>query len=445
LATPDGELSYGQLDQWAAARADQLRRRGITRGCRLAMPARSLPQQIVDFWALLRCGATAVLLSPRWPPAAIDEAVSLVAARRFDGPLALDRRAGGAADETSPLRPLAQIAASPATIIFSSGSGGTPKAIAHSLSAHLASAYGANRNLPLQVSDAWLLSLPLFHVSGLGILFRCTLAGAAIVVPPSDLTLGEQLRQSRVTHVSLVPTQLIRLLDESAAPPATLRVALLGGGPLSVDVIVRARRAGWPLATTYGLSEMASQVTATTATADEEELSTAGRVLSGRELAIAGDGQIMVRGMPLFDGYVRGNAIVPATNEVGWFPTGDVGHLDSQGRLIVHGRRDHMFISGGENVYPEEIERALLGVPGVHQAVVVPVADRQFGHRPVAFVEGPQQTILEWRKVLADRLPAYKIPIRFLPWPTQAGLKANRRELQQLVERSEAGPSAVNP
>ena len=112
------------------------------------------------------------------------------------------------------------------------------------------------------------------------------------------------------------------------------------------------------------------------------------------------------------------------------------GRWDKAGRLVVIGRRDNLFISGGENIYPEEIEFALLALSGVHQAVVVPLSHREYGQRPVAFVDGNLGQVDGWRKALAERLPSYKIPDRFLPWPAVTGLKPNRRELQRLAEQA---------
>jgi O-succinylbenzoic acid--CoA ligase len=158
-------------------------------------------------------------------------------------------------------------------------------------------------------------------------------------------------------------------------------------------------------------------------------------VLAHRQIKIDDEQQIWVRGATLFRGYVNGASISCPTDAEGWYGTGDLGRWDSQGRLIIIGRRDHLFISGGENIYPEEIERALLDLPGVLQAIVVPAADREFGQIPVAFVDGDHDQVTHWRRALAELLPKFKIPARYYPWPQHEGLKPNRRTLQQLADQ----------
>ena len=134
---------------------------------------------------------------------------------------------------------------------------------------------------------------------------------------------------------------------------------------------------------TYGLTEMSSQV----ATGKVTQINQACvKVLPYRQISISPEGEILVKGEVLFKGYVAGAKIhLPLTN--GWFPTGDMGQLDKEGCLTVIGRRDSMFISGGENIHPEEIEKALLSIKGIEQAMVVPKEDKEFGQRPIAFVK----------------------------------------------------------
>jgi O-succinylbenzoic acid--CoA ligase len=331
---------------------------------------------------------------------------------------------------------LAEDAVPLATIVLSSGTTSQPKAVAHDLEAHLANAAGANQNLPLRTDDRWLLSLPWAHVSGLGILFRCALAGATAVLPVKSSRLDEDLPQREITHVSLVPTQLKRLLGERQAPPAALQVCLLGGGPLPTKLIGQAGKMGWPISTTYGLTEMASQVTTTPPEAGETELQTAGRPLSGRSVRISPEGEILVRGKTLFRGYCQHRRLHRPLDDAGWFHTGDRGRIDDQDCLTVAGRVDHMFISGGENIHPEEIERALLDLDGVLRAIVVPVSDEEFGQRPVAFVDALEIRSSEWSARLAEQLPRFKVPDRFFAWPKRGnapGIKPGRRHFQTLA------------
>ncbi|MDN5698623.1 MAG: AMP-binding protein, partial [Rubrobacter sp.] len=164
-----------------------------------------------------------------------------------------------------------------------------------------------------------------------------------------------------------------------------------------------------------------------------------GRVLPYRELRISDEGEVLVRGRTLFVGYLDGEGLRDPTDGEGWFRTGDLGALDEDGYLTVHGRRDNRFVSGGENVQPEEVEAVLRRLSGVEEAVVVPVPDEEFGHRPVAFVNGPPDSE-ELYERLSALLPRFMVPIAFYPWPEEAssGMKPDRARLARLArERRE--------
>jgi O-succinylbenzoic acid--CoA ligase len=277
------------------------------------------------------------------------------------------------------------------------------------------------------------------------------MAGAAVAVPDGDRSIAEAVGTTKATHISLVATQFRRLLrDTDGTPPPFLRAVLLGGGPVPDALLRQGHAHGWPLHTTYGCTEMASQVTTTAPGASLGTLRTAGRRLPHRRLRIE-DGEILVAGRTLFRGYVTEDGIDDPRADDGWYRTGDRGRLDASGRLHVRGRMDRMFVSGGENVQPEEIEEALERLDGVARAVVVPVPDAEYGHRPVAFLRGPapiQPQAL--RKALADLLPRFKIPDAFHSLPedaTQDGLKIDherlRRQARMLRRKStpERGPS----
>src|SRR3990172_9265027 len=161
---------------------------------------------------------------------------------------------------------------------------------------------------------------------------------------------------------------------------------------------------------------MASQVT----TGQSVKGIHSGKLLSHRELKIASDGEILVKGETLFLGYLdKGDLNLPVDPD-GWFNTGDIGGLDAKGFLSVHGRKDNMIISGGENIHPEEIEAHLMRVPGIESALVVGIEDEEFGQRPAAFVKYcengriPEKEIIE---ELEKLLPRFKIPKIYWEWP----------------------------
>lgn len=432
-----------------AARVDGCARalvaRGIAPGERVALLLPPGPAWPVLFLALLRAGATAVPVSLRLPAGAVPGLLAGVGCRRLvgDGPRPPAGDGIEAIDAAGLLRdggrgdlPLFDPAAD-ATIVFTSGSTGVPKAALHSFDSHWSSAVGSNRNIPLRPGDRWLLSLPLWHVGGISVIFRCVGGGAAIALAGAGEPLADAIAGLGATHLSLVATQLHRLLRDGRGRAAlrSLKAALLGGGPAPEALVGEAVRAGVPLVSSYGSTETASQATATRPGDPPEALRTAGRPLPFREIAIAGDGEILARGRTLFRGYVEGAAIRPARDAGGWFPTGDLGRIDAAGRLVVEGRRDAMFVSGGENIHPEEIEREILRVPGLLAAVVVPVPDAEFGARPAAFLRTADGSLPEAAAIdraLRGTLPGFKVPVRYLPWPEgEEGMKPDRRALAE--------------
>ncbi len=323
-----------------------------------------------------------------------------------------------------------------ASIVLTSGSSGIPKAVLHTLGNHYYSALGADENCPFGQDDVWLASLPMYHISGLSLLMRALLYGGGIEFMSPKESLARAIQTEGLTHLSLVPTQLKRLLAESAAIEALQRfkAILIGGAPCPSELVEQCVQRGLPIYLTYGCTEMASQVTTSPLlNADARDLGSSGRALPYRELEVTAEGEIRVRGLTLFKGYVTDRWLEAPFSTNGWFYTGDLGSLDAQGCLTVHGRKDTMFISGGENIYPEPIEKAILALDTVEQCMVVPVADETYGKRPVAFVKMTDD-VLPDRAYFQERLhglESFRIPERFYAWPEGVDdtVKASRSEL----------------
>jgi O-succinylbenzoic acid--CoA ligase len=430
-----GPLTFRQLDDHVTNVVEKLREIVIGRGSRVAFVAARRCQEVALYWALWRLRAIACPISSRFPSRQQQQLAAHVAAAHIleehtFAPLFApsgERQSGGAIRDVEP-----ELAA---TILFSSGTTQSPKAVVHTLESHFASAQGAASNIPLGPGDRWLASLPLYHVGGLAIVIRCVLAGATVVLHEPAVPLALAIHEQRVTHCSIVPAQLRQLLKDVSSL-STLKALLLGGSPCGVELLRQAVSHRLPLHTTYGLTEMASQVTTTAAGCAPDKIHTAGQALPGRELRIE-QGEILVRGATLCLGYYRDGSIVPVVDQDGWFHTGDAGFLDKDGYLTVTGRLDEMFISGGENIHPEAIESRLLSLPGIRQAVIVPVDDVQYGKRPVAYVDADPFTPGAWEQALREQLPSFMIPDTWLPWPqTEHGaVKVSRRRLQQLAAR----------
>jgi len=444
-------LTYADLDQAIPEVAATLSGLGIEKSERIAILRDADADYIILLFALWRIGAVAVPINPAFPAGQIGRLLAQINCRAVicnaeSRALAEDTgiwiientnwRTAADLDDSNILFPLDN----DATIIFTSGSSGQAKAVLHSLGNHYYNALGANKNMPLVPGDRWLLSLPLYHVGGLAIPFRVFFAGAALVILKNQSRLAETIDRFRVTHVSLVGTQLYRLLKSPGLPKfrRNLKAVLLGGSRISNSLLEQAHEYGFPIHTSYGCTEMASQV-ATTAPGDlSATLKTSGRVLDHREIKIASDGEFLVRGKTLFRGYVEGNTIRSATNREGWFATGDLGKLDKNNNLIVLGRKDNMFISGGENIFPEEIEQVLNKLDNVIESIVVGVTDQEFGMRPVAFLQTIDDTLPDPANIneqLSGELPRFKIPRHIFLWPAnkEKGLKADRQQFARLA------------
>lgn len=451
LAKPDlsaliwdqGALSYKHLEGAIKRIQKQLNALGIQPSDRIAVVWSNSWQYVVLIQALFRVGAIVVPMSTRFPQAQVNALVKKLRCKRCLSEESMSGLDFDAVDQTStdtdaPALEETIDADQAATVIFSSGSTGLPKAILHSWGNHYWSAIGSNENIVLTPGDRWLLSLPLYHVAGIAVMFRCFAAGAAVVVPDEQSQLSEAIEAFGITHVSMVGTQLLRLLDSTKGTRLlTVKGILLGGSAISSGLLIRAHTAGWPIHTSYGMTEMSSQITTTAPNASLDDLHTSGQLLNHRELKIDNDGQILVGGKTRFKGILMEEGVDEPFDEDGWYATGDLGKLNASNQLQVLGRKDNMFISGGENIHPEEIERALETYAGIQQAVVVPVADNEFGARPVAFLRVnsgiPDEEAL--RLFLASRIARFMMPTAFLPMPatSPSTMKISRQGLAEIA------------
>lgn len=321
----------------------------------------------------------------------------------------------------------------PATLTLTSGSSGVPKAVVHSLQAHLANAKGVCQLMQFQAKDCWLLSLPLFHVSGQGIIWRWLQAGATLCLYQDKSDFFSLLAQC--SHASLVPTQLQRYLANGGVKKAGQKI-LLGGAYIPDTLITQAQHARIDTFAGYGMTEAASTICAI-----QGETDNVGSPLSDREVKIV-DEQIYIKGKVLGLGYWHQGKILPFVDALGWFATKDKGEWQ-QGKLKVIGRMDNMFISGGENIQPEQVEQCLFHSGLVKQLFILPKNDQEFGQRPVAFVEFTQpfseQAVEKLTNFAKIHLEGFKRPIAYFPLPTamlSQGIKISRKQLQQFLDQT---------
>lgn len=425
---------------WLAERVD-LR----DRAARVAVVANNTVDTIVLLYALLELGVATVFIHPR---ASASEREWLVgdAAPRYVVEDAREAVAHtGGAPPQAPTPSDTDIAA----IMYTSGTSGRPKGALLSRGALFASAAASARRLGFGPGDRWLLSIPVAHVGGLSLVLRCLSVRATVVMAPAvgsgrsfDAELAcAVIDRERVTFASLIPTTLKWMLEAPRGwkPPPHLRVALVGGAGAAPDLLREAAARGVPALTTYGMTETCSLVTVQRPGTTPDASHGAGEPLDGVELRIV-DEQIHVRCPMSMSGYHgRASPFVDG----GWFPTGDLGSLDDLGRLHIGGRRSDLIITGGENVYPAEVELALLEAPGVAAASVFGVPDDTWGAIvAAAIVPAPAATIDDEALALflEGRLAKHKRPRRIVvvdELPLEASGKVSRarvaRELSSKV------------
>ncbi len=406
LVSPERAWSYAELDQVVDRRAAELERDGVGAGVVHAVTLQPDTPGIVTLFALWRLGATPAPLNPR-----LTESERRHAVETLEG-------AGPGAQ----------------AILWTSGTSGRPRGVALSADNLRASALAAAARLGLGPDDVWLASLSVAHVGGIALVTRSLMLGGVLAAwgrftaaSASALLDGVQAADGttvRVTHLSVVPTQLLQLLEErrGAPPPRTLRCALVGGAHAPPGLVARALGEGWPLALTYGMTETTSQVATAPPGLVRAKPGTVGRPLEGAELRVAPDGEILVRGDTLALGYVGTGT--PLRDGEGWYDTGDLGRLDGEGDLWITGRCSERIVSGGVNVDAHEVEAALCAHPAVRDACVVGLPDERWGEVVGAALvatggEVEVGALAEW---LREHLSAAKRPRR---WVVMASLPLN--------------------
>ena len=424
-------MSWLALNEKISQLAASFILQGVVPDAIVAVRGKNSAELLFAYLAVLQCGARVLPLNPQLPDTLLAELLPSLNVgygyspeADFCWPSPIKTLATPPSDVVSPIRAVPQWHSQRlATLTLTSGSTGMPKAAAHSFNAHLSSAKGVLSLMPLGPQDSWLLSLPLFHVSGQGIVWRWLLAGACLVVR-NMRSLDDALRGC--THASLVPTQLWRLLHQPETT-LTLKEVLLGGAMIPVDLTEQAEQRGIRCWCGYGLTEMASTVCAKRADA----LPGVGLPLPGREMKLQDD-EILLRGDNMASGYWRDGQLFPLADPDGWFHTRDRGEMQN-GELRIIGRLDNLFFSGGEGIQPEDVERVLLAHPQVQQVFVVPVDDREFGQRPVAVIEPLAEfdfaVLGTW---VQGKLARFQQPVRYLRLPESlknGGIKISRQAI----------------
>ena len=463
----DGRLTYAELNFRVAEICARLDVLGVKRGERAAVLLDRSVEAVQLVHALARLGAVMVPLNTRLTPVEMEQQINDADCKWIFSTLEESRFSEVIRPEYLPHSTGDTGWFSRALdfdddfgILFTSGTTGRPKGAVLTWGNLFWSATSSAFRLGILPDDRWMLTLPLFHIGGLSILFRSALYGTAVVLPdfPGDqfnlAHLWQRLHKNRVTLVSLVPTMMYRLLDEHPTKtnwPASLRLILVGGAAASPKFLNRVADMELPVAVTYGLSEAASQVATALPESNHRKPGTVGRPLQWTHLQIVDDvgnecppheiGEIQVSGPTVMRGYLDHPDESKDTFQDGWLRTGDLGYLDDDGDLWVVQRRTDLIISGGENIYPAEIEAVLRKHPKVEGACVVGIPHPEWGQQVAAgLVLNPNNNLSpEAVEVFCrQHLAGFKVPRRIVfleSLPTTASGKVNRQLVKKWIQQ----------
>ncbi|WP_096224691.1 o-succinylbenzoate--CoA ligase [Geobacillus sp. FJAT-46040] len=469
IAVSDGRRTktFAELYEAAAVWARRLAQAGVKEGDIVALLMKNRIEMIEIIHALFFLGARVLLQNVRLTSYELGWQLDDSGAR-----LAIaDEELAGSLDGDGRVLTVGAVAALPevdvslketcdleevATIMYTSGTTGTPKGVLQTYGNHWWSAVGSALNLGLHERDCWLAAVPLFHISGLSIAMRSVIYGMPMRLQTSfdPKEASEWIMRGDVTIMSVVAAMLQRMVAElgEARYPDTFRCMLLGGGPAPRPLLEACKEKGIPVYQTYGMTETASQIATLAPEYSLTKLGSAGKPLFPAELCILKDGkpaapheagEIVVKGPNVTKGYWQRPEATAQAIRGGWFFTGDIGYLDEDGFLYVLDRRSDLIISGGENVYPAEVEAVLLSHPDVEEAGVTGVENETWGQVPYAFVRlkrgaSPDEAAL--RAFCRERLAKYKVPARIYfvdELPRNAAQKLLRRELKRLIPKTE--------
>lgn len=461
LSVHNKQWTFEQLKEEAMRYAKKLSANGLKEGDRIALIGNSNEQMVFIIHSCLLAGLEVVMLNNRLSKTELDwqlkdsEACTVISANAFvdlfvDSPVPVLSFAKLAQSEEAYFRPSKTWSADRTiTIMYTSGTTGFPKGVRQTAGNHTSSALSSVLNLGLDENDSWLCTMPLFHISGFSILVRSVLYGMAVRLyekfDAKEVT--KEIQQGTVTRMSVVTTMLQKILLEfetnETAAHETFKTMLAGGGPLPIDYLERAKAAGIPVLQTYGMTETSSQTATLSAVDSIRKLGSAGKPLFFYQIKIKDaeaafdKGEVLINGPHVTPGYI-GHAQNKNPLEDGWLPTGDIGYFDEEGYLYIVDRRSDLIISGGENIYPAEIENALASHPKIIEAGVCGKEDLQWGGVPVAFlVVKEEMTEEELKTFCEERLARYKVPKAFHfvdELPRNASNKLLRRELKKWLE-----------
>lgn len=334
--------------------------------------------------------------------------------------------------------------------LFTSGTTGEARPVHISRQQMLTAANNAANNFKPDTGEQWVLCLPLFHMGGLSIIYRSLIYGSAIHLLrdfDSETFTRKIKHHHEIRYASMVPTQLHRVLKENPPENHFLKAILIGGGPISADLLNRARANHLPAIGSYGMTETCGQVAAQPVNNPEQTpVSSAGKLFDNHEIQIRDEsnGKILPENSSGLI-YLKGNQLpdidlnphlIDKFDEDGWFATGDFGYVDEQDNIYIEARREDLIITGGENVVPQKVEEVLLSIPALDDVAITGIPDEEWGQKIVAVYTGEKPADEQLQHEVRAKLPRFALPgawIKVEAVPRNRLGKIERHKVREIV------------
>ncbi len=463
VRSSSGQISYVELASRLDKAAAHLKNLGIRRNEYAAVLSNNSPEFITLIFSLWKLCAIPVILNSRLLEGEIHTLLSLTGSKRLFISEGLAYKFNSDIIQKI-IFPFNKFAAedntdfkinldSTAVVIFTSGSTGMPKGVEITFNNLLQSALTGNQYFKHRKNDRWLASLPFYHIGGFSIIIRSFLFGATLLFP-EDLgikSLSESFSNMHPTHASLVSTQIKRFVESGVKPNKELREVLLGGGFIDSSLIISAIKKGWNVARSFGASETSSFISVLTAEQFLNKKDSAGKALSPNEILIVDEsknilppyeiGEIAIKAKSVAKGYLNDPDATNKKFDNGFYYTGDFGYVDADGYMFVEARRNDLIVTGGENVNPIEVEKAVMKHPLIIEASVFGFMDKEWGQIVAAALvtkDNIELSLDDLKSFLSESLASFKHPkkifiVKSLP-RTELG-KIQKEKLKEMLSK----------